>query len=285
MAQQQQGDNSPVVKDREIVIELFSPTVPVIDLIDMPGLTATNSDDAFELLKSYCGRHDSNSLYLFVVEAAAKPEADYALQFLRQRRLKPRSVGVMTKFDELGEKVFDKAVARVLSPSEGDGGVCLQPYGWVATMSDPLEARNDAERLKLQSEAEESFFRDDDRRRALLTEGHATTHALAKRLVRCKSCLTLRTPHPRILPPTAYRLPPTSLASLSPPSPLPSFRPLPAGHYVYASAQEDVGSKDSPRYRAEERGAPQRSLLVEAWRLAWRGARLSGEKRSYEAPR
>ena len=129
-----------IVSDKIIIVEVQRPDVPCLDLVDLPGLVESPPEKASETRKIYERQisEKDHSLYLAVVPAAARPNANAAVSFIQQHGLKDRTCGVFSKCDEHMDA--DELRARTLNEvtEEGDsaadmGAVDFQ-YGWVASM-------------------------------------------------------------------------------------------------------------------------------------------------------
>lgn len=96
------------ISTKPIFLKIFSPYVPDLSLVDLPGLTMTALTDQGQpadireqiqrMLQHYASQE--RSIILAVVPARADLEADMALHFVRQNDTQgERTLGVMTKID------------------------------------------------------------------------------------------------------------------------------------------------------------------------------------------
>jgi hypothetical protein len=195
---EEQGGLRGVCAHRIIILHITNPNVPCLDLVDMPGIvTAPSGDDPADmasqttsLIKAHLqSKSSSHSLYLAVVKATAAPNTSVAMQLLHEANLYSKTFGVFTFCDELGKKTSRKLNQWIRSPSEGQGAVALEPYGWVATANAPpededgklLEFESNFERLQRQALSEIEIFHEIGLRE-LVDEGLASHSALVSRL-------------------------------------------------------------------------------------------------------
>ena len=104
--------NDKFISDVPIVLSMFSPTVPDLSLVDLPGITRVptgkqpgNIEEITKnLIRKYCS--DSNSLILCVISANIDTTTSDALLFATQLDPKgSRTLGVLTKIDLMDEGV------------------------------------------------------------------------------------------------------------------------------------------------------------------------------------
>ena len=211
------GSTGGVVSDRIIVLDVLHPEVPVIDLIDLPGIVTVNVNaeakrEAVEKVISTQIEADRDagmtSFYLVVVPAGERPNTNGALKYIQSQGLLERAIGVFTKADEVRRP--DDLVAFVTGQDfedEDDGSVVSAASlgevklkkGWTATMlampKCPVVRENGTkvnyytahatERLKRQEHDEKLFFGGPNAApfmRELYDKGLAGTGALAAKL-------------------------------------------------------------------------------------------------------
>ena len=213
------GATGGVVADRIIVLDVLHPEVPVIDLIDLPGIVTVNvtAEDKREAVESVIGSQieadraaGHTSFYLVVVPAGERPNTNGALKYIQSQGLLERAIGVFTKADEVRRP--DDLVAFITGEDfedEDDGTVVTAASlgevklskGWTATMlampkrfvvkdgSTKVNyyAVHATERLKKQEDDEKNFFGGSAAKpvmRDLYDRGLAGTGALAAKLTR-----------------------------------------------------------------------------------------------------
>ena len=171
------GSLRGVSSNRIIILHVTNPDVPFLDLVDMPGIVTVPSGNepsdmatqTSALVKNHIqSEYGANSLYLAVVKATNAPNVSVALQILHEANLYEKTFGVFTFSDDLGRKHARKLEQWVRNPSDGQGAVELEPWGWVATTNAPPEDEhgnavvyeNNCARLRAQAAAEVSTFRD-----------------------------------------------------------------------------------------------------------------------------
>jgi len=125
---EEQGSLRGVSSNRIIILHITSPTVPFLDLIDMPGIvTAPSGNEPSDMasqtsavVKAHMqSEHGNNSLYLAVVKATSAPNASVAMQILHDANLYAKTFGVFTFCDELGVKNGRRLKQWVRTPGEG----------------------------------------------------------------------------------------------------------------------------------------------------------------------
>ena len=127
-----------------IELHVHSPDVPSIDLLDLPGLkAAAGPQDAPDmpqqveaLVRSQIERYRDSAVFLATIDASMKSEASFGMRLIVEYGLQDRTIGVLTKCDNLGMRPMRALPARL---QQTDDGTRLQPHGYVATMTAPLE--------------------------------------------------------------------------------------------------------------------------------------------------
>jgi hypothetical protein len=190
-----------------IILEIRSPRVPSIDLIDMPGIVAASTADEPSdlpaetqlLLEKYLKQYGDRSMYLCVCPATITSNKDIAYGIMQSKSLEARTLGVVTMCDlkrtntrSRNQNAIDKAaIADVAGPS-GLGGVSsvpLKPHGYVCLVNTPEEGdsnvcsdnKTSLEVLLEQSEYEMQFFRDNGLG-SLIDQRRAGANALVERI-------------------------------------------------------------------------------------------------------
>ena len=210
------GGETGIVTDRIIVLDVLHPMVPVLDLVDLPGIvsvdvTAPGKVEAVETVISAQidadKAHGMTSFYLIIVPSS-KPNTNCALKYIKERGLLDCAIGVLTKADELRRPEDLRAWIKggVVVDEEDDSvrtaaalGQVEIAKGWTATML-KMPKRMDVmadgkkvnyylnaqlERLEKQKADEKLFFGGADANnvmRELYNEGLAGTGALAAKL-------------------------------------------------------------------------------------------------------
>jgi histone H2A len=169
---------------RRIVVRICRPDVPTLDLVDMPGLVATEDRSAatHQIITDHIKAHGDYSLYLFVVPATYEPKAVSAVKIIQDNKLEDKTFGIFTKCDLLvpDEDVISAFVDRLKAGRETEGAAAengtlfLEKYGWVATSTKEVKttqaggSMNVFARLRRQARAELDFFQSDDSPQARL---------------------------------------------------------------------------------------------------------------------
>ena len=213
------GETGDVITNRIIVLDVLHPEVPVIDLIDLPGIVTVNvnAEAKREAVESVISsqikadrKHGMTSFYLVVVPAGERPNTNGALQYIQAQGLLDRAIGVFTKADEV--KRPENLLAFVTGQDfedEDDGSVITAASlgevklskGWTATMLEMPKrmvvcengtkvnyyTAHATERLKKQEDTEKLFFGGPAAKpimQELYNQGFAGTGALAAKLTR-----------------------------------------------------------------------------------------------------
>jgi dynamin 1-like protein len=105
---EERAGNQKGISADPIFLKIFSPYVPDLSLVDLPGLTMTaltdqgQPQDIREQIQAMLAKYASSerSIILAVVPARQDLEADMALHFVREHDIEGnRTIGVMTKID------------------------------------------------------------------------------------------------------------------------------------------------------------------------------------------
>ena len=157
-----------ITSKRTIVLHVQSPSMPNIDLIDLPGVIespgAGEPDDmpakTQDLVKAQIDSINKHSMFLCTVEATMAPNSSTALKLLREKGVLDKTIGVITKCDyAVAPEQKEQVRSRLLQLSKDT--VVLEPHGYVATTiatkSEYSELSN-LEKLERQAAAETEFF-------------------------------------------------------------------------------------------------------------------------------
>jgi hypothetical protein len=82
--------------ERSLIVHVDSPSVPSLDLVDLPGLVQSPPDMAAAtdtLVRRYITAHNTHSIFLAVVPATSKPNDSKALALLQQYAVDDRTIG------------------------------------------------------------------------------------------------------------------------------------------------------------------------------------------------
>ena len=159
-----------ISQTRMLVLRVTSPTVPSLDLVDLPGLVSARTDgeppdmpeQTRELLDKFIRAHKQHSVFLVVIRAAHSPKAEPVLGLVQEHGIEKQCIGVFTKCDDVSDRVLKKDVRGRLDAKAKDA-IPLEPYGWIATMNAPPEDDQDAQtptqRLETQGHEEVAWFK------------------------------------------------------------------------------------------------------------------------------
>ena len=187
-------ERSGIVVDKFLQLDIVHPDVPVLDLVDLPGMVVVDDpqypgkrDAIRKIYEQQIARdkaEEVTSIYLTVVaspDSTHQPVLNSAVQFVVENRLQDRAIGVFTKADcsppkelhayvtnePLKEYDDDGTEAGEITASEM-GGVSLKTGGkhsWLATMlkmpdNAPYYAMHGIERITKMANDERGFFGD-----------------------------------------------------------------------------------------------------------------------------
>ena len=185
----QNGTLTGVTKTHMLILHVQSPSVPSLDLVDLPGVVtvaaAGEPDDmpqqTRELVDGHITENAAHSMFLCVVDATSAPNVSSGMELLKTRGVLDKTIGVITMCDYLGAPAQKTKLRTRLA--QGGDAVPLEPHGYVATMNSPVEAAgaSNCEKLQLQARAEPKFFRDQGYG-DLVDADQATTAALMLRI-------------------------------------------------------------------------------------------------------
>jgi hypothetical protein len=170
-----------------IELHVHSPDVPSIDLLDLPGLkAAAGPQDAPDmpqqveaLVRSQIERYRDSAVFLATIDASMKSEASFGMRLIVEYGLQDRTIGVLTKCDNLGMRPMRALPARL---QQTDDGTRLQPHGYVATMTapldDPPEGSSHFDQLQTLARDELEFFEGQGMLQPMIGLGLATCNAV-----------------------------------------------------------------------------------------------------------
>uniref|UniRef100_A0A7S4GK33 Dynamin GTPase domain-containing protein n=1 Tax=Eutreptiella gymnastica TaxID=73025 RepID=A0A7S4GK33_9EUGL len=189
---EQNGEVSGVSLDREIRVSLFSPSLPPMNLLDLPGIVENPADVAEhtrELIRRYSTDRRDLSMFLVIIEATSSARNSTAMSVVTERGLTDRCIGVITKCDKLTNEEEWPKVDQQLSNETAEGTIPLVPHGYVATMNKALKLREGETchaRLIRQAQEEVRWFRDEEQAHdgygSMVDADLATTEALTAKL-------------------------------------------------------------------------------------------------------
>eukprot|EP00750_Incisomonas_marina_P008315 INCI1543.4.p1 GENE.INCI1543.4~~INCI1543.4.p1 ORF type:complete len:1172 (-),score=123.94 INCI1543.4:157-3672(-) len=180
------GETCDVTVDRELRLTIYSPTLPLMNLVDLPGLVQLPDalrEATHTLIDSYLSQHEKSSVFLVVVRADSSPRTSEALGIIIKRKLEAKTIGVLTFCDKLDTDEDHEILQQVLTNSTAGGKECvpLKPHGYVATTNREIRkvaGESNRSRLLTQAEAEIRWFKEE----GYAIDGTVTTDALISKL-------------------------------------------------------------------------------------------------------
>jgi vacuolar protein 8 len=170
-------------------IEVHSPAVPSIDLVDLPGLRLSAGSDAADmpekakaLVKAQVEQHKGSAIFLVSCTASTPPSQSLGLQLVEELGLQRDTIGVVTMCDNIGKLDMKKLPDR-LRQTSGDA-FQLAPHGFIGTMTEPIkdEGLSNVRRLEMMATAERKWFASQPLLSPLLTDCLLTCDALVDKL-------------------------------------------------------------------------------------------------------
>ena len=176
-----------VCATKMIELHVHSPEVPSIDLLDLPGLKlspgprdAPDMPQQVEaLVRSAIERYRDSAVFLVTTQASTKAEMCLGMRLIAEYGLQERTIGVITKCDDVGRSTMRALPARL---QQTDDGVRLQPHGYVATVTapleDPPEGSSHFDQLYQMGREELEFFEEQSVLQPMVGLGLATCNAV-----------------------------------------------------------------------------------------------------------
>jgi len=168
MAEVIAAQGTQVSVDRELRVSIVSPTLPPMNLVDLPG-TVEYPDDLREqthyLIDEYITQNRASSTFLLVIKADSTPGGSGAVRHVMQHGVVDRTIGVFTFCDRLeGAEDRQLLLGWLMNEPDAKDNVPLEPYGYVGTMNKELASKPDESshaRLLRQAQKEPGWFRDE----------------------------------------------------------------------------------------------------------------------------
>lgn len=128
-----------IASNHEIVINFSSPSMPNLDLLDLPGLVGSSygagsnnfAEQSYALAERVIREESSHSIFLLVVDVRAQVNHSCAAELVRVHGIETQTVGVFTKLDcFVSEDDSDDTLMRKVCGSE-----LLTTHGWYGCIS------------------------------------------------------------------------------------------------------------------------------------------------------
>jgi GTP-binding protein EngB required for normal cell division len=150
--------------DRELCINITSPHLPPMNLLDLPGIVQAPAETAKqtrELASKYIGQHKESSMFLAVMDKP-EPRQSTAIELVEQHKITSKTIGVLTKCDKFRGEDYEDEREDIHALLQNKGECLLKPHGYVATTNKtPKDLGDDASnrgRLLEQARMEDRFF-------------------------------------------------------------------------------------------------------------------------------
>ena len=126
-------------------------------------------------------RHRESALFLVAIDSSTKAEMCLGMKLVTEYGLQARTIGVVTKCDNIGRQTMRALPARL---QQTDSGMRLQPHGYVATVTAPLEdvaeGTSHMEQLEQMAGDELGFFADQPSLQPMVELGLATCNVVRR---------------------------------------------------------------------------------------------------------
>jgi len=163
------GGGNGVCPDKMLIVDIESPSVPSLDLVDLPGLVTASAvgepadmpTQTRAIAEKHIAEHSDHSIYLCVVPATAAPNTSSAMHLIQQKGVESKTLGVLSMCDKLFKGDQHKLADRL---NQVGDSVQLNPNGYVAITNAPVQnchGLSVTERLKRQRDAEEKWFNEE----------------------------------------------------------------------------------------------------------------------------
>lgn len=168
------GQPVGICRDKMLVLHVVAPTVPNLDLVDLPGLLTARASGEPEnmpqetraLAESYLDQYADQSIFLVTVPANAAANQSIAMEIIQQRGFEHRTIGVLTKCDlvdvapdpddeDEGEDKFAELKDKLMQASADV--VRLEPHGYVAVMTKHGRSQGDSGHTQLAQQAQKEY--------------------------------------------------------------------------------------------------------------------------------
>eukprot|EP00304_Pavlova_gyrans_P013282 CAMPEP_0206061296 /NCGR_PEP_ID=MMETSP1466-20131121/53759_1 /ASSEMBLY_ACC=CAM_ASM_001126 /TAXON_ID=44452 /ORGANISM="Pavlova gyrans, Strain CCMP608" /LENGTH=660 /DNA_ID=CAMNT_0053436645 /DNA_START=52 /DNA_END=2034 /DNA_ORIENTATION=+ len=152
-----------------IVLEVKHPSVPQLDIVDLPGIrvdSAEENEATQKVVREQVRKANPYSVFLFTHRAVDDFGNNIGQNILQSEGVLDRSLGVLTKCDQVFPAFKDKLPTwkEMLSTQEPLRDAPTVGYGWIATSSGGHEGASsssmddDVERICRRSDNERNFF-------------------------------------------------------------------------------------------------------------------------------
>ena len=152
------SSRSGIVTDKYLLLEVINPEVPVLDLVDLPGMVHAEEEKTFpgkkeaieriydEQVKMDQSEGGSSCIYLVVHPSPSdthSPVLNPAIQYVKNNGLLDRTIGVFTKADDSpADQLRAFVTGERLEVLDDDGSICEAAdigavpltHGWITTM-------------------------------------------------------------------------------------------------------------------------------------------------------
>ena len=174
--------------NHELRVCIVSPTLPPMNLVDLPGVVEYPDDlrdQTHGLIDHYICENQESSTFLLVTKADSTPNQSGAMRHVMQHGVANRTIGVFTFCDKLdGDEDHHLLQGWLTNRPDAPDNVPLEPYGYVATMNRELKSKPDESnhaRLLRQAQKEPAWFREEGFDEEIAA-GLVTTQALVGKI-------------------------------------------------------------------------------------------------------
>ena len=140
MAEAVRAQNVKVSVDRELRVCITSPTLPPMNLVDLPGTVELGEERerTHGLVSKYITENQDSSMFIVVVKADGSPTKCGVLRHISEHGAEGRTIGCFTFCDKMDtEEEYDLMRGWLSNSPEAPDSFPLKPYGYVATTNKP----------------------------------------------------------------------------------------------------------------------------------------------------
>jgi len=186
--------------DRELRVEIFSPNLPHMNLLDLPGITQDKvlRQKTRDLARRHIDRCKDKGVFLAVVDATKSTRCSPAIELIQEYELENFAIGVLTKSDRVEKnRLHHDLVVKLSANSDNKPeSHVLLGHGYVATMFKSLGSEKNGNVVQRLVTAEQDFFRGMTGRLGgtdLVARNQASLNALTSRIIQmCHDFMVLK---------------------------------------------------------------------------------------------
>ena len=126
-----------------LVVNISRPSVPSMDLVDLPGLVSTPpkmKEATSKLINRFVDMYKANSVFLLVLKADERTSNSVAYQVCWKQDVLNKTIGVITFCDKVNDQNVNDS-SKLVNLLLGERGERVpKPHGWIATSNKQVVA-------------------------------------------------------------------------------------------------------------------------------------------------